>query len=399
MLKVKVGLIGALDMLKFKNMKALRDKVINEVKPGEIKGTFIINEKAKQLHPDYQELVVERVEEHQGCDSRSYILVSANNTRVSYFRAGQSLSLKIKIGNSFVTRSYSISSSPKEASEGKYRITVKRTNNGFASEYILNTFIEGTKVLASAPYGNMYYEPFRDNTNVLAIAGGSGITPFVSMANAIKDGIEDFNLTILYGNNTYKSILFKNELDKIQQQCDKVKVIYVLSNEEKEGCEHGFVTAEIISKYSKKPYSVFVSGPAVMHEFVEKELSKLQIERKNIRYETLTADKDVTKEFGYPKEVIGKTFKLTVIQGPDKKVIDAKSSESLLVALERAGIKAPSKCRGGECGWCRSKLLLGNVYFTKRHDFRRYSDKELNYIHPCCCFPISDCTIEVPSEY
>lgn len=398
MLKIKVGLFRSLDMLKFKNMKEEREKLLEELKPEEIIGTFKINDQAKALHPDFQELIVDRVEEHENCDAKSYILVSKNN-KVAYFRAGQSLSLKLRIGNSFVTRSYSISSSPKEAAEGKYRITVKKKENGFVSDYILNNFTVDTKVMASAPYGNMYYEPLRDNKNVVAIAGGSGITPFISMAKAINEGIEDFNLTIIYGSNTYNSILFRKELDKIQQDCNKVKVIHVLSNEEKEGYEHGFITSEIISKYAQAPYSIFVSGPSLMHKHIEQELSKLGIENRNIRYETLTADENITKEFNFPKEVVGKAFKVKVIQGPNTYTIDANSTESLLVALERAGIKAPSKCRGGECGWCRSKLLLGNLYYSKRNDSRRYSDKEFNYIHPCCTFPIDDCTIEISSEY
>ena len=87
------------------------------------------------------------------------------------------------------------------------------------------------------------------------------------------------------------------------------------------------------------------------------------------------------------------------IEKRDFKISEAKASETILVALERAGIKAPSKCRGGECGWCRSKLVSGNVFSNIKQDQRRYIDKEFNYIHPCSCYPIADCIIEVPSEY
>ena len=395
MKNIKVGLIGSLDMLGFKNMKSQRDQIIEKHRPKEIVGEFSINKHAKEMHPDMQELVVKEVIEHFGGESKTYILESENN-KVAYFRAGQTISLKLQIGNSFVTRPYSISSSPKE---NTYRITVKRKQNGFVSNYILDTFEVGTKVLASAPYGNFYYESFRDNKNVLAIAGGSGITPFVSMAYAIKDGIEDFNLTILYGNNVSNNILYKKELDKIQEICDKVKVIYVLANETKEGYEHGLIDASLIRKYAKEPYSIFISGPSAMHEFVNKEISILHKPRKDVRFETLACEGDISKSFIYPTDSIGKTYKIRVIQGPNTYTIDARADETVLVALERAGIKAPSKCRGGECGWCRSKLVVGNVFSNMKLDQRRYIDKEFNYIHPCSCYPIADCTIEVPAEY
>jgi len=69
------------------------------------------------------------------------------------------------------------------------------------------------------------------------------------------------------------------------------------------------------------------------------------------------------------------------------------------VALERAGIKAPSRCRAGECGWCRSRLLEGTVFIPQENEMRRWADKQYGYIHPCCSFPTSDLVLEVPGEF
>ena len=69
-------------------------------------------------------------------------------------------------------------------------------------------------------------------------------------------------------------------------------------------------------------------------------------------------------------------------------------------AIERAGIPAPARCRSGECGWCRSKLVSGTVYIPAENDTgRRYIDKACGYIHPCAAFPTSDIVIEVPGSY
>lgn len=94
------------------------------------------------------------------------------------------------------------------------------------------------------PSGDFCYEPLKDAKQVVGIAGGSGITPFYSMAQAIADGTENFSLTVFYGAKTVADFAFKKELDALVS--DKIKVVYVTSNEEKEGYEHGFVTLDLI---------------------------------------------------------------------------------------------------------------------------------------------------------
>ena len=75
-----------------------------------------------------------------------------------------------------------------------------------------------------------------------------------------------------------------------------------------------------------------------------------------------------------------------------------KADETVLVALERAGIAAPSHCRSGECGWCRSRLDNGEVFTPPELDARRAADIRNGYIHPCCTYPLSDLTVEIWPE-
>ncbi len=399
-LNVKVGLIGPLDMLKFKNMAKTRETAIQNAPAKEISGEFTINTKAKLLHPDYQRLVIDEIIEHEKAGAKTFVFKAKDGGHVPYFRAGQYLSIKEQIGSSFITRPYSISSSPKWASEGKVAITVKANPGGFAAEQFLGNWAVGTEVIASDPQGQFYYEPLRDSKNVIAIAGGSGITPFLSMAYAIRDGIEDFNLTILFGSRNEESILFASEFEEICNQTNKVKVVHVLSEEEKPGFEHGFISAELIKKYAPADgYSVFICGPEALYRFVEKELPSLGLSPKFIRRELLGVTKKVWEQQGYPAMSKDQIYKVTVKQGPTETVIDASANESVLVAIERAGTKAPSRCRSGECGWCRSKLVAGSVFIPEENEGRRYSDIELGYIHPCASFATSDLVIEVPGEY
>jgi len=398
-LNVKVGLIGVLDMLKFKNMAKVREQAIQAAPAKEIKGEFAINNNAKLLHPDHQKLVVSEIIDHPGAGAKTFVFKSAEGKPLAYFRAGQYLSLKLQIGESFVTRPYSISSSPQWTLEGKVAITVRTNPGGFVADWLLENLKVGDGVIASGGEGQFYYEGLRDAKNVVALAGGSGITPFLSMAYAIRDGIEDFNLTIIFGSRTEENILFREELDAICAACDKVKVVHVLSDEEKDGFEHGFITAELIQKYAKDPYSVFICGPEAMYRFVSGEIDKLGLPGKNVRREMLGVTKKVWEQEGYPAECKDKTFKLTIRQGPNEYVVDASANEPILVAIERAGVAAPSRCRSGECGWCRSKLVSGQYFTPAENEGRRHSDVVNDYIHPCCTFALSDMVIEVPGEY
>lgn len=396
---VKVGLIGVLDMLKFKNMAKNREQVIQAAPANDIVCDFKINKNAKLLHPDKQELVVKEIIDHASAGAKTFVFGSEDGAPVAFFRAGQYLSLKLPIGDSFVTRPYSISSSPKWALEGKYAITVKTNPGGFAADWLLNNLKVGDKITTSGGEGQFYYENLRDCKNVVAIAGGSGITPFLSMAYAIRDGLEDFNLTILFGSNTEDAILFREELDAICAATDKVKIVHVLAKEEKEGFEHGFITAELIAKYAKEPYSIFICGPEAMYRFVSGEIAKLNKPRREVRREMLGVTKKVWEQPGYPQASKDQTYQLTIRQGELEKTVPASANEPLLVAIERAGVKAPSKCRSGECGWCRSRLLSGTVYVPEENEGRRFTDIEFNYVHPCCTFATSDCVLEVPGEY
>lgn len=399
-LNVKVGLIGPFDMLKFKNMAKVREQAIQAAPSNEISGEFSINRNAKALHPDHLKLVVKEIINHKGAGAKTFVFGSADGKALPYFRAGQYLSLKLKIGESFITRPYSISSSPKWAREGKIAVTVRSNPDGFAADWLLENLKEGTEILSSAGEGQFYYEELRDAKTVIALAGGSGITPFLSMAYAIRDGIEDFELIILFGSRKVENILFKKELDDICAACPKVKVVHVLSDGEIEGYEHGFISAELIKKYAPEgEYSVFICGPEAMYRFAEKEIAKLALPRRLVRREMLGVTKRVAELPGFPAEAVGKSFSLTVRQGEKEYSLSASSEEPVLVAIERAGIVAPSRCRSGECGWCRSKLVSGTVFTPAENEGRRYSDIANGYIHPCSSFATGDLVIEVPGEY
>ena len=136
--------------------------------------SYAPNRLAAALHPAVQHLLVAAAAE-RGSDVRTYTLVpdEAKGTKaLAYFSAGQYLSVSLTIGSSRLTRPYSLSSSPRESLAGRYALTVKRTEGGLASQFILDTWAPGTEVTASAPLGEFTYEPLRDAKTIVGLAGG-----------------------------------------------------------------------------------------------------------------------------------------------------------------------------------------------------------------------------------
>ena len=358
---------------------------------------------AKALHPKRQYLKVAEVKEIAP-DCRSFTLVpdpERGTTALAYFGAGKYLTVFETIEGMPVTRAYSISSSPKDSLEGKYVLTIKLVDGGLMSRYIFDTWTAGADVEVSAPSGNFEYQPLRDAQKVICLAGGSGITPFLSMANAIADGDEDFEMTLLYGSRDYDSILFREELEELEKKCDKIKVVHVLSEKTKrgiKGLEKGFITAELIQKYApeNEPYSVFLCGPQQMYEFVDKELEKIGLPKKYIRHEMFGEFHNPATQPDYPAGVPEKV-KITVTIQDKTYIIFGSSADSVMQTIEKNGLSVPARCRSGECGFCHSHLISGKVYVPEHLEYRRLADYKFGCIHPCCSFPLTDLEINVPA--
>ena len=390
-MNVKVGLIGVFDMLKFKNLRKNRAEMIASAEAKPLPGTYRVNELAKRLHPTAQYLkIAEIVQETH--DAKSFVLVpdeEAGTRELAPFKAGSYINVRTTLAGSVARRTYSLSSSPKEALEGKYRITVKLKEGGFLSAWLHNEAKVGDKLTATEPGGHVTHSGIRDCKKVVALAGGSGITPFMSMAKAIDEGTEDFEMTLLYGARTEADLVFRADFDAIAARCPKVKVVYVLSEEQKEGFEAGFITAELIKKYAgAEQFSIYAVGPGAMCDLLDRELPKLGLAQKFIRMER-------TEDVCDAGEV--KDYTLTVHYRDELHTIPARSDETVLTAFERAGLAVNNKCRVGYCGFCRSRLVKGE-YHANRYEQLRIADKQFHYFHPCCSYPMSDMEIEVYSR-
>ena len=398
MANVKMSFIGLLDMLRFKNMKVQRDKIIESTPALALVENYASNQNAAARHPLSQFFTIEDIQVRGKGDVKTFTLRRNDGKNPAFFRAGQFVVIRQMIDGKLIARPVTLSCGPAMTLEGKIQVTVKKVEqDAFLSAYIHENWKVGDTVETSGPQGTFFYEPLRDAKKVMAIAGGSGITPIYAMANAIADGDEDFDMTILYGSRTKADILFQEEFDAIMARTDKVRLVNVLSEEKADGCEHGFITAKLIKKYAGDGvYSIFAAGSKGMYQFLDGEAEKLGIERKYYRKELYDNICRPWEYSGYPMEAKDKVFNLKIKMCDRVFEIPCNANENILVALERAGVAGPNRCRGGICGWCRSRLLSGDVFIPEDTDGRRAQDKLDGYIHPCASFAVSDLSIEMP---
>ena len=174
-----------MDMLRFKKLVPNRREALASGSDAPLPKEYRTNQQAERLHPGYMEVELTKI--RPLTDSmKEFTFRRVDSNAFPFFRAGQYVSLQAKIGDSLVSRPYSIVSSPKDALAGKLVLGIE--DAGFFSAYMCSQAKEGDCFHMTEPAGEFHYEALRDSRKIVCIAGGSGITPFMSMASAMLDG-------------------------------------------------------------------------------------------------------------------------------------------------------------------------------------------------------------------
>jgi ferredoxin-NADP reductase len=304
------------------------------------------------------------------------------------FQAGQYINLTVDVGQVRTSRPYSISSPPNQV--GYYEIAVRRAADGFVSNFLLDELQVGDCLESTSPSGNFYYNPLVHGQELVFLAGGSGITPFMSMIREITDRGLERRVHLLYGSQRPEDVIYGEELRDRAERHGNFKMDIVISDPPAgfRGLT-GFITGELINNrvgdLSSKTF--YLCGPEAMYSFCLQELQTLGIPRRKIRTEVFGPPKDVTAQPGWPAEISGDRNFHVGYKG--KKTVAARAAEPLMNSLERAGIVLPASCRSGECSLCRTKLAAGKVFHPPGVKLRK-SDRAFGYIHPCLAYPLSD---------
>ena len=344
-----------------------------------------------RLHPEKCNLRISNIIEIAK-DVKVFRLVSQNGY-LPPFIAGQYISLSVEIDGIRTSRPYSISSSPKQ--RGYYEITVKLVPDGFVSQYMLNNAKIGDTFEATSPAGYFYYNPLFLGSRLVLIAGGSGITPFMSMLREMCDlGLDDKEIHLIYGCQSEEDALYRDELLRYSSGRKNFTYDLILSSprEDFKGLT-GFIDRKMIMKLVPEwqTSTYFVCGPTAMYKFCVPELKKMGIPQKRIRREVFSSGQRITDESGWPEGVRAEDlFDLKI----GDRVFKVKAGESIMTALERNKVTVKSCCRSGECSLCRVKLNAGKV-FQPESVLVRKSDRKYGYIHSCQSYPFTDVEIQI----
>jgi glycine betaine catabolism B len=306
------------------------------------------------------------------------------------FEAGQYINLFTEIDGVRTSRPYSISSSPRQ--RGYYEITVARSACGFVSDYLLDAVKVGETFSANGPAGVFRYQPVFHSKKSLFLAGGSGITPFLSMTREVLEAHMDRDIVLLYGCRNEQVALYHDELSAYAASYPNFRYALVISDDVpgwtgETGFLDGAHITRLVPDYTER--TCYICGPQVMNEFCQRELEALGVPEKRIRRELFGACKNIEREAGWAAEPPGgENFRGTV----GGCTLEARANEPILTALERAGVRVNVCCRSGECSLCRVKLVSGNVFLSKGMLLRK-ADEKYGYIHSCKAYPIGDVSI------
>lgn len=271
-------------------------------------------------------------------------------------------------------RCYSLSSSPHS---GRHQITVKRTVDGYASNWICDNLKAGDTMRLLPPSG--IFTPKDLNADLLLWGGGSGITPVISIARtALEKG--SGKVVLFYANRDQDSVIFAAELrDLVAAHPDRFTVVHWLESVQ------GLPSAEGIKLFASyfTSYTSFCCGPAPFMKAVATALKELEIPRERRHQEKFVslggnpfgdveevlaaqatlADADDPAE---PEEAAAPAFASPVqleveLDGQHYAFDDWDGRQVLLEYLESKGVDAPFSCREGNCSSCACIVLEGDL--------------------------------------
>ncbi len=289
---------------------------------------------------------------------------------VFLFKQGQSLTLRTNINGEEVRRSYSVCSSP---FDNELRIAVKKVDQGLFSGYANEKLKPGDVIEAMPPIGRFYTELRNtQKKNYVAFAAGSGITPILSIIKTTLLTEAKSQFTLVYGNRSKASIIFKEELEGLKNKfLNRFSVIHILSREKMDNpVNYGRINTEKCEQLFnrlldlKSTDEFFLCGPEEMIFSVKEFLEEQQVDRKKIHFELFIthASKTVASENKEKREIREAKSNITIkLDGIAFDFDLGFEGESILDAALKQGADLPFACKGGVCCTCRAKLVAGEV--------------------------------------
>ena len=311
------------------------------------------------------------------------------------YKAGQYITLILKIDGEEVRRTYSLSSSP--GTEEDLIVTVKKIEGGNVSNYLNHELKAGDKIQVLQPMGNFTTEFHKDNERTLLLfAGGSGITPLISILKTLLVKEPKSRAILIFQNRNLQSIIFKELIDSLSDKYARnFKAIHILSKPEKSwDGKTGRLNADMVktiiseSGINLKNTEVFFCGPAGMMDTAERAMIELGVDKSQFYRESFVAASPTKEEKEKQKKFSeGTSLVKIILDGEEHELMVSENDFILETALDH-DIDIPFSCQSGLCTTCRGKLVSGKVTME---DPDGLSDDEIaeGYILSCVSHPAS----------
>ncbi len=314
------------------------------------------------------------------------------------FKAGQHLTFRRDIGGAEVRRNYSLCVSPRE---GVLKIGIKHIAGGVFSGWANDGLKVGDTLEAMAPHGSFTWNfaPHAER-RYAAFAGGSGITPILSLIKTALEIEPRSHFTLCYGNRTSAGIMFLEELAGLKDRyMERLALYHFLEDEEEEialfngrldrdKCEEIFAT--LIAPASIDAF--FICGPGPMMDAVEQALTARDVAKARVLIERFTTAELSAAQLAAARALEEKAagLKMSVtLNGRRVNVTFDPEKRSILDNVRAAGLPAPFACKGGVCATCRAKVTAGKVEMKVNYGL---SADELadGYVLTCQATPVSE---------
>jgi ring-1,2-phenylacetyl-CoA epoxidase subunit PaaE len=314
------------------------------------------------------------------------------------FKQGQYITVKLNVNGEELRRSYSICTSP--YSEKELRVAVKEVQDGRASTLMNRTWKVGDAVEVMTPMGNFSSILSGNNKkHYVLFAGGSGITPMMSILKSVLYIEKQSNVTLVYANRDEDSVIFKTEIEKIvSENSDRVKVLNVYDNPKTQvsDLQKGLLSIErvkaIVENYGGvNADEYFICGPGPMMENIKQGLEDLKIAKEKVHIEYFSAVADaVAKAEGNVVTGADVNSEVTVIQyGIETTMKLNTAGLTILDAAIDAGVDAPFSCKGAVCCTCRAKVIEGKAKMDANFALTD-AEVEDGFILTCQAHPLTE---------